>query len=71
MEARHDGVWIRKRGAAVLLLYTLTFGLSAAVCATAEEPDASDSAERYGIDPAQLGAVSTQSRALSSSAVAV
>ena len=53
-----------QRGAAVLLLYTLTFGLSAAVCATAEEPDASDSAERYGIDPAQLGAVSTQSRAL-------
>ena len=53
-----------QRGAAVLLLYTLTFGLSAAVCATAEEPDASDSAERYGIDPARLGAVSAASRAL-------
>jgi hypothetical protein len=53
-----------RRGAAVLLLYTLTFGLSTAVCATAEEPDASDSAERYGIDPARLGAVSAASRAL-------
>ena len=27
-------------------------------------PDASDSAERYGIDPARLGAVSAASRAL-------
>jgi hypothetical protein len=53
-----------RRGAAVLLLYTLTFGLSAAVCATAEEPDASDSAERFVIDPARLGAVPAESRAL-------
>ena len=53
-----------QRGAAVLLLYTLTFGLSAGVCATAEEPDASDSAQRYGIDPARLGAVPAESRAL-------
>jgi hypothetical protein len=53
-----------RRGAAILLLYTLTFGQSAAVCATAEEPDASDSAERYGIDPARLGAVPAESRAL-------
>ena len=48
----------------MLLLYTLTFGLSAGVCATAEEPDASDSAQRYGIDPARLGAVPAESRAL-------
>jgi flagellar motility protein MotE (MotC chaperone) len=53
-----------RRGAATLLLYTLTFGLSAAVCATAKEPDASDSAERYGIDPARLDTASTESRAL-------
>ena len=53
-----------QRGAAGLLLYTLTFGLSAAVCATAEEPDASDSAERFVIDPARLGAVPAESRAL-------
>ncbi len=46
----------RSAAVLVLLLYTLTSGLSAAVCATAEEPDVSDRAEGYGIDPVRLGA---------------
>ena len=53
-----------RRSAAVLLLCTLTSGLSAAVCATAEEPAVSNSAERYGIDPVMLGAMPAESRAL-------
>ena len=36
-----------RRSAAVLLLCTLTSGLSATVCATAEEPAVSNSAERW------------------------
>ena len=49
-----------RRSAVVLLLYTLTSGLSAAVCASAEEPvpDVSD------LISVQLGAVSAESRAL-------
>ena len=46
-----------RRSAVVLLWYTLTSGLSATVCATAEEPAVSNSAERYGIDPVRLGAM--------------
>ena len=59
-----------RRSAAVLLLCTLTSGLSAAVCATAEEAaGATRTSHRaegypYGMDPVQLGAVSAESRAL-------
>jgi hypothetical protein len=53
-----------RRSAVVLLWYTLTSGLSATVCATAEEPAVSNSAERYGIDPVRLGAMPAESRAL-------